>query len=127
MDWQILFICEWFGKLVYSNDELGCSVFYKDYDWIIFFGVFCCFGCKIQVYLVFSNDYIYICLIYFLEVVCVGCLLGMWVGEIFCEELFEWCDFSDFGVIVQLVCLVYDIGNLLFGYFGEDVICNWFQ
>lgn len=31
-----------------------------------------------------------------------------------------------FESIVEMLCLMYDIGNLLFGYFGEVVINDWF-
>lgn len=29
--------------------------------------------------------------------------------------------------LLEIVVLIYDIGNFFFGYFGEEVICIWFE
>ncbi len=127
MDWQTLLTRERLGKPVHSNDELGRSAFHKDHDRIIFSGAFRRLGRKTQVHPVSSNDHIHTRLTHSLEVACVGRSLGMRVGEILREELPEWCDPSDLGVIVQSACLAHDIGNPPFGHSGEDAIRNWFQ
>ena len=127
MDWQTLLTRERLGKPVHSNDELGRSAFHKDHDRIIFSGAFRRLGRKTQVHPVSSNDHIHTRLTHSLEVACVGRSLGMRVGEILRDELPEWCDPSDLGVIVQSACLAHDIGNPPFGHSGEDAIRNWFQ
>lgn len=75
--------------------------------------------------------FVYIWLMYSLEVFVVGWFLGRVVGKVilekyfFLEKIYGYC-FNDFGVIVVVVFFVYDIGNLLFGYLGEKVIGDYF-
>ncbi|MBH9304805.1 deoxyguanosinetriphosphate triphosphohydrolase [Pseudomonas aeruginosa] len=127
MDWQTLLTRERRGKPVHSNDELGRSAFHKDHDRIIFSGAFRRLGRKTQVPPVSSNAHIHPRLPPALAVACVGRSRGVRVGEILREELPEWCDPSDLGVIVQSACLAHDIGNPPFGHSGEAAIRNWFQ
>ncbi len=127
MDWHTLLTRERFGKPVHSATELGRSPFHKDHDRIIFSGAFRRLGRKTQVHPVSSNDHIHTRLTHSLEVGCVGRSLGMRVGETIRDELPDWCDPSDLGVIVQSACLAHDIGNPPFGHSGEDAIRHWFH
>ena len=99
------------AQVLHSSEELGRSPFHKDHDRIIFSGAFRRLGRKTQVHPVSSNDHIHTRLTHSLEVGCVGRSLGMRVGEILREELPDWCEPSDLGVIVQSACLAHDIGK----------------
>ena len=127
MDWQTLLTRERLGKPVHSVEELGRSPFHKDHDRIIFSGAFRRLGRKTQVHPVSSNDHIHTRLTHSLEVSCVGRSLGMRVGETLRDELPDWCDAADLGMVVQSACLAHDIGNPPFGHSGEDAIRYWFQ
>lgn len=126
MDWQTLLNRERLGKATHSSEELGRTPFHKDHDRVIFSGAFRRLGRKTQVHPVSSNDHIHTRLTHSLEVSCVGRSLGMRVGEMLRDDLPDWCEPSDVGMVVQSACLAHDIGNPPFGHSGEDAIRHWF-
>ncbi|TVP93051.1 MAG: deoxyguanosinetriphosphate triphosphohydrolase [Pseudomonadaceae bacterium] len=127
MDWETLLCRERLGKPVASSEELGRTPFHKDHDRVIFSGAFRRLGKKTQVHPVSSNDHIHTRLTHSLEVGCVGRSLGMRVAERLRDELPDWCQPADIGVIVQAACLAHDIGNPPYGHSGEDAIRHWFK
>lgn len=127
MDWHSLLNRERLGKLTHSPEEIARSPFHKDHDRVIFSGAFRRLGRKTQVHPVSSNDLIHTRLTHSLEVSCVGRSLGMLVAEMLREQMPDWSEPSDLGMIVQSACLAHDIGNPPFGHSGEDAIRHWFR
>lgn len=127
MDWHSLLTRERLGKLTHSAEEIARSPFHKDHDRVIFSGAFRRLGRKTQVHPVSSNDLIHTRLTHSLEVSCVGRSLGMLVAEMLREQMPNWSEPSDLGMIVQSACLAHDIGNPPFGHSGEDAVRHWFR
>lgn len=127
MDWHSLLTRERLGKLTHSAEEIARSPFHKDHDRVIFSGAFRRLGRKTQVHPVSSNDLIHTRLTHSLEVSCVGRSLGMLVAEMLREQMPDWSEPSDLGMIVQSACLAHDIGNPPFGHSGEDAVRHWFR
>lgn len=127
MDWKQLLTTERYGHQALDPEELGRSHFHKDHDRIVFSSAFRKLGGKTQVHPLAKNDHIHNRLIHSLEVGSVGRSLGIRVGERIRDDLPEWIEPDDLGVIVQSACLAHDIGNPPFGHAGEYAIQDWFK
>lgn len=107
----------------YRND------FDKDYERIIYSSSLRRLQDKAQVFPLQENDFTRTRLTHSLEVASLGRSLAWQIGN----WLFEQNEFNDFWQIKELAsllevsCLVHDLGNPPFGHYGEDIIRNWFN
>ncbi|GEC89392.1 deoxyguanosinetriphosphate triphosphohydrolase [Brevibacillus brevis] len=103
--------------------------FDKDYDRIIYSSSLRRLQDKAQVFPLQNNDFIRTRLTHSLEVASLGRSLAWNIGN----WLIEKKRFSDFpkakelASLVEVACLVHDLGNPPFGHYGEDIIRNWFD
>ena len=106
----------------------GRSEFESDYDRVIFSQAFRRLAKKTQVHPLAPNDHIHNRLIHSIEVGSVGRSLGKKLQNFLREQ--EGIDtscgaYADIPNIVQVGCLVHDIGNPPFGHAGEYAIREW--
>ncbi|MFC3852210.1 deoxyguanosinetriphosphate triphosphohydrolase [Salinispirillum marinum] len=127
MQWDRLLSTERHAHSALEPHELGRSHFHKDYDRIVFSNAFRRLSGKTQVHPLSLNDHVHTRLIHSVEVGSVGRSLGLKVGERIHEDLPDWIQPDDLGVIVQAACLAHDIGNPPFGHAGEYAIQDWFK
>jgi len=103
--------------------------FDKDYERIIYSSSFRRLQDKAQVFPLQQNDFTRTRLTHSLEVASLGRSLAWSVGEWLLTEKKEFKDFKEVKQLASLVevsCLVHDLGNPPFGHYGEDIIRNWF-
>lgn len=127
MRWHQLLSSERHSHTALEPHELGRSHFHKDYDRIVFSNAFRRLSGKTQVHPLSLNDHVHTRLIHSVEVGSVGRSLGLKVGERIQDDLPDWIQPDDLGVIVQSACLAHDIGNPPFGHAGEFAIQDWFK
>lgn len=111
-----------------GGDLGGRSEFEADYDRVVFSSAFRRLARKTQVHPLAPNDHIHNRLIHSIEVGSVGRSLGKKLQE-FLQE-YEGVDvtqgaYAYLPTIVQVGCLVHDIGNPPFGHAGEYAIREW--
>lgn len=131
MEWDALLS----GSRSYKPDKMkaggnlgGRSEFESDYDRVVFSQAFRRLAKKTQVHPLAPNDHIHNRLIHSIEVGCVGRSLGKKLQNFLREQ--EGIDtscgvYADLPKIVQVGCLVHDIGNPPFGHAGEYAIREW--
>lgn len=117
-----------------QRESLGKSLphrneFDKDYERIIYSSSLRRLQDKAQVFPLQNNDFIRTRLTHSLEVASLGRSLawniGSWLIE---EEVFEnFQRAKELASLVEVSCLVHDLGNPPFGHYGEDIIRNWFD
>nr|WP_320048550.1 dNTP triphosphohydrolase [uncultured Desulfuromonas sp.] len=107
-----------------DNDER--SPFETDYDRVVFCEPFRRLAKKTQVHPLAPNDHIHNRLIHSIEVGSVGRSLGKKVQSFLARQHPEQLAlFKDIGQIIQVGCLIHDIGNPPFGHAGENTIREW--
>lgn len=116
------------GKQNSGGNLGGRSEFEADYDRVVFSQAFRRLAKKTQVHPLAPNDHIHNRLIHSIEVGSVGRSLGKKLQEFLQEK--EGLDvhtgaYADLPKIVQVGCLVHDIGNPPFGHAGEYAIREW--
>jgi len=103
--------------------------FDKDYDRIIYSSSFRRLQDKAQVFPLQQNDFTRTRLTHSLEVASLGRSLAWNIGYWLKDEKKEFTTFEEIKQLASLVevsCLVHDLGNPPFGHYGEDIIRNWF-
>ncbi|MBN2645533.1 MAG: dNTP triphosphohydrolase [Desulfuromonadaceae bacterium] len=102
------------------------SEFESDYDRVVFSEPFRRLARKTQVHPLAPNDHIHNRLIHSIEVGSVGRSLGKKIQAFLLERHPQQPDrFRHIAQIVQVGCLVHDIGNPPFGHAGEFAIREW--
>ncbi|PLX90953.1 MAG: deoxyguanosinetriphosphate triphosphohydrolase [Desulfuromonas sp.] len=102
------------------------SAFEADYDRAVFSEPFRRLAKKTQVHPLAPNDHIHNRLIHSIEVGSVGRSLGKKIQAFLIRKHPEHrALFDDISQIVQVGCLVHDIGNPPFGHAGENTIREW--
>ena len=102
--------------------------FDKDYDRIISSSSLRRLQDKAQVFPLQQNDFTRTRLTHSMEVSALGRSLGKRVAhELVERELIDVQQAEKIPALVEVACLVHDIGNPPFGHFGEDVIQKWFR
>ncbi|MEA3466352.1 MAG: dNTP triphosphohydrolase [Thermodesulfobacteriota bacterium] len=102
------------------------SEFEADYDRVVFCEPFRRLARKTQVHPLAPNDHIHNRLIHSIEVGSVGRSLGKKVQHFLQHQHPQQRElFNDISQIVQVGCLVHDIGNPPFGHAGEFSIREW--
>jgi len=103
--------------------------FDKDYERIIYSSSLRRLQDKAQVFPLQENDFTRTRLTHSLEVASLGSSIAWEIGVWLLEEKKEFTDFwqvKELASLVEVTCLVHDLGNPPFGHYGEDVIRNWF-
>ncbi|MCD6526200.1 MAG: dNTP triphosphohydrolase [Desulfuromonas sp.] len=109
-----------------DGDQAERSAFEADYDRVVFCEPFRRLAKKTQVHPLAPNDHIHNRLIHSIEVGSVGRSLGKKVQHFLRQHHPEQAAlFDDIPQIVQVGCLVHDIGNPPFGHAGEYAIREW--
>ncbi|WP_321530784.1 dGTP triphosphohydrolase [uncultured Desulfuromonas sp.] len=102
------------------------SPFEIDYDRVVFCEPFRRLAKKTQVHPLAPNDHIHNRLIHSIEVGSVGRSLGKKIQPFLVKQHPEHTHlFGDIAQIVQVGCLIHDIGNPPFGHAGENTIREW--
>lgn len=103
--------------------------FDKDYERIIYSSSLRRLQDKAQVFPLQNNDFTRTRLTHSLEVASLGRSLAWNIGDwLIKKEVFK--DFSEakeLASLVEVSCLVHDLGNPPFGHYGEDIIRKWFD
>ncbi|AOO63553.1 deoxyguanosinetriphosphate triphosphohydrolase [Bacillus amyloliquefaciens] len=117
-----------------QRESLGKSLphrneFDKDYERIIYSSSLRRLQDKAQVFPLQNNDFIRTRLTHSLEVASLGRSLAWNIGSWLIEEKvfpnFERA--KELASLVEVSCLVHDLGNPPFGHYGEDIIRKWFE
>ncbi|OQY17241.1 MAG: hypothetical protein B6I36_09245 [Desulfobacteraceae bacterium 4572_35.1] len=102
------------------------SAFEADYDRVVFCEPFRRLARKTQVHPLAPNDHIHNRLIHSIEVGSVGRSLAKKIQHFLCQQQPQHQTiFADIPQIIQVGCLVHDIGNPPFGHAGEFSIREW--
>ena len=102
------------------------SAFEEDYDRVVFCEPFRRLAKKTQVHPLAPNDHIHNRLIHSIEVGSVGRSLGNKIQPFLVEQHPDDKSlFDDIAQIIQVGCLIHDIGNPPFGHAGENTIREW--
>lgn len=131
LQWPALLSSERVGqqtnKITHSSDQTAeRSDFESDYDRAVFSEPFRRLAKKTQVHPLAPNDHIHNRLIHSIEVGSVGRSLGKKVQHFLQQQHPDQAHiFADLALIVQVGCLIHDIGNPPFGHAGEYAIREW--
>lgn len=104
--------------------------FDKDYERIIYSSSLRRLQDKAQVFPLQQNDFTRTRLTHSMEVASLGRSLAWSIGEWLLTEKKEFNDFREvkqLASLVEVACLVHDLGNPPFGHYGEDIIRKWFE
>ncbi|GED57174.1 deoxyguanosinetriphosphate triphosphohydrolase-like protein [Brevibacillus formosus] len=104
--------------------------FDKDYERIIYSSSLRRLQDKAQVFPLQENDFTRTRLTHSLEVASLGQSIAWEIGIWLLEEKKIFKDFwqaKELASLVEVTCLVHDLGNPPFGHYGEDIIRSWFQ
>lgn len=103
--------------------------FDKDYERIIYSSSLRRLQDKAQVFPLQNNDFTRTRLTHSLEVASLGRSMAWNIGEwLIEEEVFEnFLEAKKLASLVEVSCLVHDLGNPPFGHYGEDIIRKWFE
>jgi len=99
--------------------------FESDYDRVVFSEPFRRLAKKTQVHPLAPNDHIHNRLIHSIEVGSVGRSLGKNLQSFLHKNGSISKDYHELPTVVQVGCLVHDIGNPPFGHAGESAIRDW--
>lgn len=112
-----------------SFTNLHRNEFDKDYDRIIYSSSLRRLQDKAQVFPLQENDFTRTRLTHSMEVAALGRSiawnLGTWLLDR--DELKDFWQVKELASLVEVSCLVHDLGNPPFGHYGEDIIRNWFR
>ncbi len=128
LQWDLLLSEKRVGKSDTGNSagNLGTRTgFESDYDRVIFSEPFRRLAKKTQVHPLAPNDHIHNRLIHSLEVGSVGRTLGKELQGFLRQSGNLSCAINELPLLVQIGCLVHDIGNPPFGHAGEFAIREW--
>ncbi|MCW3793254.1 dNTP triphosphohydrolase [Paenibacillus sp. LS1] len=122
------------GKRIRSSESLYTkkhrNEFDKDYERIIYSSSLRRLQDKAQVFPLQTNDFTRTRLTHSLEVASLGRSIAWEVAVWLMEDKKVLRDFwqaKQLASLVEVTCLVHDLGNPAFGHYGEDVIRNWFE
>lgn len=103
--------------------------FDKDYERIIYSSSLRRLQDKAQVFPLQNNDFTRTRLTHSLEVASLGRSLAWNIGEwLIQKEVFkDFAQAKKLASLVEVSCLVHDLGNPPFGHYGEDIIRKWFE
>ncbi|WP_281203181.1 deoxyguanosinetriphosphate triphosphohydrolase [Cytobacillus kochii] len=103
--------------------------FDKDYERIIYSSSLRRLQDKAQVFPLQNNDFTRTRLTHSLEVASLGRSLAWNIGEwLIQKEVFkDFAEARELASLVEVSCLVHDLGNPPFGHYGEDIIRKWFE
>lgn len=112
-----------------SKSHAYRNEFDKDYERIIYSSSLRRLQDKAQVFPLQNNDFTRTRLTHSLEVASLGRSLAWNIGEwlIQNEHLSDFCEAKKLSSLVEVSCLVHDLGNPPFGHYGEDIIRKWFE
>ncbi|OEU73615.1 MAG: hypothetical protein BA874_08520 [Desulfuromonadales bacterium C00003068] len=114
------------SSLTPPTDHAERSEFESDYDRAVFSEPFRRLAKKTQVHPLAPNDHIHNRLIHSIEVASVGRSLGKKVQHFLQQKYPDQAQiFDELSLIVQVGCLIHDIGNPPFGHAGEYAIREW--
>ncbi|MDM5351552.1 deoxyguanosinetriphosphate triphosphohydrolase [Lysinibacillus sphaericus] len=128
MDWINLLNKERVRKST-SKSFKHRNEFDKDYDRIIYSSSLRRLQDKAQVFPLQENDFTRTRLTHSMEVASLGRSIawniGTWLEEN--GELRDFWEVKELASLVEVSCLVHDLGNPPFGHYGEDIIRDWFK
>ncbi|MCM2534322.1 deoxyguanosinetriphosphate triphosphohydrolase [Neobacillus pocheonensis] len=103
--------------------------FDKDYDRIIYSSSLRRLQDKAQVFPLQENDFTRTRLTHSMEVASLGRSMAWNIGTWLVEEkkFKHFWEAKELASLVEVSCLVHDLGNPPFGHYGEDIIRNWFD
>jgi len=103
--------------------------FDKDYERIIYSSSLRRLQDKAQVFPLQESDFIRTRLTHSLEVASLGRSMAWNIGTWLLEkgELKDFWQVKELASLLEVACLVHDLGNPPFGHYGEDVIRKWFK
>lgn len=103
--------------------------FDKDYERIIYSSSLRRLQDKAQVFPLQNNDFTRTRLTHSLEVASLGRSMAWNIGEsLIKKDIFEdFLEAKKLASLVEVSCLVHDLGNPPFGHYGEDIIRKWFE
>lgn len=103
--------------------------FDKDYDRIIYSSSLRRLQDKAQVFPLQENDFTRTRLTHSMEVASLGRSMAWNIGTWLLEEkkFKHFWEVKELASLVEVSCLVHDLGNPPFGHYGEDIIRNWFD
>ena len=129
LDWRRCMSAARFGAPA-EDPTVARTPFQRDYDRVLFSGVFRRLADKTQVFPLPYDDHVHSRLTHSLEVASIGRSLGTLVGTREIEHdpaVGDSLDARDFGDCVAAACLAHDLGNPPFGHVGEDAIREFFD
>ncbi|MEC3249082.1 deoxyguanosinetriphosphate triphosphohydrolase [Bacillus cereus] len=103
--------------------------FDKDYDRIIYSSSLRRLQDKAQVFPLQENDFTRTRLTHSMEVASLGRSMAWNIGTWLLKErkFKDFWEIKELASLVEVSCLVHDLGNPPFGHYGEDIIRNWFS
>lgn len=112
-----------------TNNLPHRNEFDKDYERIIYSSSLRRLQDKAQVFPLQRNDFTRTRLTHSLEVASLGRSLAWSIGEwLHTQDVFkDFKEVKQLASLVEVSCLVHDLGNPPFGHYGEDIIRNWFE
>lgn len=129
LQWPALLSRQRVGKKIpvpANTEPTERSEFEADYDRAVFSEPFRRLAKKTQVHPLAPNDHIHNRLIHSIEVGSVGRSLGKKVQHFLQQQHPEQAQiFDELALVVQVGCLIHDIGNPPFGHAGEYAIREW--
>ena len=128
LDWNKLLSGERYRKSE-SQSYAHRNEFDKDYERIIYSSSLRRLQDKAQVFPLQNNDFIRTRLTHSLEVASLGRSLAWNIGDwlIKKEQFEDFAKAKELSSLVEVACLVHDLGNPPFGHYGEDIIRKWFK
>ncbi len=113
-----------------SSSSQHRNEFDKDYDRIIYSSSVRRLQDKAQVFPLQENDFTRTRLTHSLEVAALGRSIAWSIGLWLQDREDYFCDFwkvKELASLIEVSCLVHDLGNPPFGHYGEDIIRKWFE
>ncbi|XYG87616.1 deoxyguanosinetriphosphate triphosphohydrolase [Heyndrickxia coagulans] len=112
-----------------SSTALHRNEFDKDYERIIYSSSLRRLQDKAQVFPLQENDFTRTRLTHSMEVASLGRSIAWNIGTwlLSKQELKDFWQAKELASLVEVACLVHDLGNPPFGHYGENIIRNWFK
>ncbi|MGD6818304.1 deoxyguanosinetriphosphate triphosphohydrolase [Metabacillus sp. 113a] len=129
LSWDML-LCSERQRRTTTDNLPHRNEFDKDYERIIYSSSLRRLQDKAQVFPLQRNDFTRTRLTHSLEVASLGRSLAWSIGEWLLREkkvFTEFMEVKQLASLVEVSCLVHDLGNPPFGHYGEDIIRNWFK